>query len=55
MILIFSGMAATYLAFFLIKKFEPPLAIMIACVIMSTAGFIYPAIHTLSRFKLLFS
>ena len=47
MILILSGPAATYLAYYLINRYHPAVALTISYCILSLAGFIYPQISTL--------
>lgn len=50
-VLIISGAIASYLAFFLIRLFQPALALTIAFVIMSiSGGFIYPSMSKLNFF-----
>lgn len=47
--LLMSGVAASYLAFYLMGKFEPALALATGFLIMSLAsGFIYPFMGSLS-------
>ena len=41
-ILIFSGGCASYLAYFLIDRFDPSLALSFSFSIMAIAGFMYP-------------
>lgn len=48
--LVFSGIVATYLAYFLIGKYEPALALAISFFVLGiSSSFIYPFIGQISR------